>query len=144
MDVLKMSFEKITYRDGGRSAFPTLNRPNNGNMFTENRYSKIRAGINADRRETRKLRVAITGTGVWFLCVGGCARRDPVRRCSADAANMREHRSTENTGERVRQWFRSGLLRRLQMLCDITGGEARKLAVALSEGRAPDLTQLGR
>ena len=144
MDVLNMSLEEITYRDGGRSAFQTLNRPDKGNMFTGNRYLEIRDGINADRRETHKLGVAITGTGVWFLCIGGCGRLDPVRRCSADAAKIREHRSTENTGERVRQGFRCGQLRRLRMSCDITGDEAGKLAVASSEERAPDLTQLGR
>lgn len=139
-----MSFDEITYRDGGHSRFLTLNRPNKGNMFTEDRYPEIQDGINTDRRETRKLRVAITGTDVWFLGIGGCGKPDPVRGCFADAANVREHRSTENTGERVRQWFRSGRLRRLQMLCDITGDEAMKLAVALGERRAPDLTQLGR
>lgn len=91
-----MSFEKITYPDGGHSGFLTLNRPNEGNM------------------------------------------------CSTDAGSRRKHRSTENTGERVHQWFPSERLRRLQMSCDIAGDEARKLAVALSERRAPDLTQLGR
>ena len=66
-----MSFETILYQEDGPIGTITLNRPDDGNMFTETMCHEVRDCINAIRRETRTRVVVITGAGDKFFCIGG-------------------------------------------------------------------------
>jgi naphthoate synthase len=48
-----------------------LNRPDDGNMFTETMCHEIRDCIEGVRRETRTRVVVLTGAGEKFFCIGG-------------------------------------------------------------------------
>lgn len=64
-------FEEITYREDGPIGIITLNRPDDGNMFTPKMCIEIRDCINEIRRETRTRVVVLTGAGDKFFCIGG-------------------------------------------------------------------------
>jgi naphthoate synthase len=66
-----MSFETILYEEEGPVGWLTLNRPDDGNMFTETMCHEIRDCINSVRRETRTRVLVITGAGEKFFCIGG-------------------------------------------------------------------------
>ena len=66
-----MQFEEITYSEDGPIGTLTLNRPNDGNMFTPRMCHEIRDCINEIRRETRTRVTVITGAGDKFFCIGG-------------------------------------------------------------------------
>jgi len=66
-----MSFSEILYQEDGPIGTITLNRPDNGNMFTETMCHEIRDCIEAIRRETRTRVVVLTGAGDKFFCIGG-------------------------------------------------------------------------
>lgn len=66
-----MTYEEIQYREDGPVGTLTLNRPEDGNMFTANMCHEIRDCINAVRRETRTRVLVITGAGEKFFCIGG-------------------------------------------------------------------------
>lgn len=66
-----MSYETILYEEDGPIGTVTLNRPHDGNMFTETMCHEVRDCINAIRRETRTRVVVITGAGDKFFCIGG-------------------------------------------------------------------------
>jgi naphthoate synthase len=66
-----MQFEEIIYREDGPIGTITLNRPHDGNMFTEHMCHEIRDCINEIRRETRTRVLVITGAGDKFFCTGG-------------------------------------------------------------------------
>lgn len=66
-----MAFKEILYREDGPIGTITLNRPENGNMFTETMCHEIRDCIEAIRRETRTRVVVLTGAGDRFFCIGG-------------------------------------------------------------------------
>jgi len=66
-----MSFTQILYEEDGPIGTITLNRPDNGNMFTETMCHEIRDCIEAIRRETRTRVVVLTGAGDKFFCIGG-------------------------------------------------------------------------
>jgi naphthoate synthase len=66
-----MSFETIIYEEDGPIGTITLNRPDDGNMFTVTTCHEIRDCINAIRRETRTRVIVITGAGDKFFCIGG-------------------------------------------------------------------------
>src|SRR6186997_1359734 len=66
-----MQFEEITYAEDGPIGTITLNRPQDGNMFTPKMCIEIRDCINAIRRETRTRVLVITGAGDRFFCIGG-------------------------------------------------------------------------
>jgi naphthoate synthase len=67
----EMTFTQITYSEDGPVGTITLNRPDNGNMFTETMCHEIRDCIEAIRRETRTRVVVLTGAGDKFFCIGG-------------------------------------------------------------------------
>ena len=61
----------------------TLNRPDDGNMFTPTMCHEIRDCINLVRRETRTRVLAITGAGHRPFCIGACKegrRSEPAPR----------------------------------------------------------------
>lgn len=66
-----MTFSEILYEEDGPIAKITLNRPDDGNMFTETMCHEIRDCIEAIRRETRTRVVVLTGAGDKFFCIGG-------------------------------------------------------------------------
>jgi naphthoate synthase len=66
-----MEFTEIIYTEDGPIGTITLNRPHDGNMFTETMCHEIRECINAVRRETRTRVLVITGAGDKFFCIGG-------------------------------------------------------------------------
>lgn len=66
-----MSFSEILYREEGPVGIITLNRPHDGNMFTETMCHELRDCIEQVRRETRTRVVILTGAGDKFFCIGG-------------------------------------------------------------------------
>jgi naphthoate synthase len=66
-----MGFETILYAEDGPVGTLTLNRPDDGNMFTETMCHEVRDCINLVRRETRTRILVITGAGDRFFCIGG-------------------------------------------------------------------------
>jgi naphthoate synthase len=66
-----MSYSEILFEEDGPIARITLNRPDDGNMFTETMCHEIRECIENIRRETRTRVVVLTGAGDKFFCVGG-------------------------------------------------------------------------
>ena len=66
-----MGYETILYSEDGPVGTLTLNRPDDGNMFTETMCHEVRDCINAMRRETRTRVLVITGAGDRFFCIGG-------------------------------------------------------------------------
>lgn len=72
-----MKFETLLYEEQGPVGWLTLNRPDDGNMFTETMCHEIRDCINEVRRETRTRVLVITGAGDKFFCIGG--RKDGMQ-----------------------------------------------------------------
>ena len=66
-----MEYNQIKYIENGPVGILTLNRPDDGNMFTEDMCHEIRDCINGIRRETRTRVLVITGEGEKFFCIGG-------------------------------------------------------------------------
>jgi len=66
-----MSYETILFEEEGPIAKITLNRPDDGNMFTHVTCHELRDCINDIRRETRTRVVILTGAGDRFFCIGG-------------------------------------------------------------------------
>ena len=66
-----MTYETILYGEDGPIGCLTLNRPQDGNMFTPPMCHEIRDCINEVRRETRTRVLVITGAGDKFFCIGG-------------------------------------------------------------------------
>jgi naphthoate synthase len=66
-----MGYETILYAEDGPVATLTLNRPDDGNMFTEAMCHEVRDCIDGIRRETRTRVLVITGAGDRFFCIGG-------------------------------------------------------------------------
>ncbi len=65
------AYETILYEEDGPIGWITLNRPEDGNMFTPVTCHEIRDCIEAIRRETRTRVVVLTGAGDKFFCIGG-------------------------------------------------------------------------
>jgi naphthoate synthase len=66
-----MTFTEITYEEQGPIGIITLNRPDDGNMFTPTMCLEVRDCINDIRRETRTRVIVLTGAGEKFFCIGG-------------------------------------------------------------------------
>jgi naphthoate synthase len=66
-----LSYESIRYEEDGPIGTITLNRPDDGNMFTPLMCHEIRDCINDIRRETRTRVIVLTGAGDKFFCIGG-------------------------------------------------------------------------
>jgi naphthoate synthase len=66
-----VGYETILYEEDGPIGWLTLNRPDDGNMFTPQMCEEIRDCINDVRRETRTRVLVITGAGDKFFCIGG-------------------------------------------------------------------------
>lgn len=66
-----MAFNTILYEEDGPIGTITLNRPDDGNMFTVETCHEVRDLINDIRRETRTRVIILTGSGDRFFCIGG-------------------------------------------------------------------------
>ncbi|SUD69764.1 enoyl-CoA hydratase [Pseudomonas putida] len=66
-----MQYETILYKEDGPIGTLTLNRPDDGNMFTKTMCLEIRDCIESIRTETRTRVLVITGAGDRFFCTGG-------------------------------------------------------------------------
>jgi naphthoate synthase len=73
-----LAFETILYEEDGPIGTITLNRPDDGNMFTATMCHEIRDCIEAIRRETRTRVLVVTGAGDRFFCIGG--RKDGMEK----------------------------------------------------------------
>ena len=78
-----MEFETILYEEDGPIATITLNRPEDGNMFTAQMCEEVRDCINTIRRETRTRVMVLTGAGHRFFCLGGRKENLPDTRLYA-------------------------------------------------------------
>src|SRR5450759_5243895 len=67
----RLALETIVYEEDGPIGTLTLNRPDDGNMFTHVMCHEIRDCIESIRRETRTRVLVITGAGYRFFCIGG-------------------------------------------------------------------------
>jgi len=68
---MRTDFATILYSEDGPIGTVTLNRPQDGNMFTPEMCLEVRDCINEIRRETRTRVVVLTGAGDRFFCIGG-------------------------------------------------------------------------
>jgi naphthoate synthase len=66
-----MDYQTILYAEDGPVGTLTLNRPEDGNMFTPIMCQEIRDCINLVRGETRTRVLVLTGAGDRFFCIGG-------------------------------------------------------------------------
>jgi naphthoate synthase len=66
-----LRYETILYEEAGPIGTITLNRPDDGNMFTPVMCREIRDCIEGIRRETRTRVLVLTGAGDRFFCIGG-------------------------------------------------------------------------
>jgi naphthoate synthase len=68
---MPVNYETILYAEDGPVGTITLNRPQDGNMFTPKMCLEVRDCINEIRRETRTRVIVLTGAGERFFCIGG-------------------------------------------------------------------------
>ncbi len=119
-----MPFEEITYVEDGPVGTLTLNRPQDGNMFTERMCHEIRDCINEVRRETRTRVLVITGAGDRFFCLGG--RKDGMEDSTLYAGvlpTLEMYESIDRLQKPVIasvNGFAVGGGNVLQMVCDVT------------------------
>lgn len=66
-----MKYTEIEYAEDGPVGTITMNRPDDGNMFTPTMCHEISDCINEIRRETRTRVIVLTGAGDKFFCIGG-------------------------------------------------------------------------
>ena len=119
-----MAFETILYEEAGPIGTITLNRPDDGNMFTATMCHEIRDCINAIRRETRTRVIVITGAGDRFFCLGG--RKDGMEDTTLYAGTLPAVDMYESI-ERLQKpviasvnGFAVGGGNVLQIVCDLT------------------------
>ena len=119
-----MSYETIRYEEDGPIGTITLNRPDDGNMFTPVMCHEIRDCINDIRRETRTRVIVLTGAGDKFFCIGG--RKEGMEDTTLYAGTLptlEMYESIEKLQKPVIasvNGFAVGGGNVLQMLCDCT------------------------
>jgi naphthoate synthase len=119
-----MQFQEILYEEDGPIGTITLNRPDDGNMFTETMCHELRDCINAIRRETRTRVVVLTGAGDKFFCIGG--RKDGMedsRLYAGVLPTLEMYESIDRLQKPVVasvNGFAVGGGNVLQMVCDVT------------------------
>ena len=119
-----MSFETILYEEDGPIGRLTLNRPDDGNMFTETMCHEIRECIEGVRRETRTRVLVLTGAGEKFFCIGG--RKDGMEETKLYAGvlpTLEMYEAIDRLQKPVIasvNGFAVGGGNVLQMVCDLT------------------------
>jgi naphthoate synthase len=121
-----MSYDTILYREDGPLGWLTLNRPHDGNMFTEIMCHEIRDCIETVRRETRTRVLILTGAGDRFFCIGG--RKDGMEDSNLYAGvlpTLEIYEAIDRLQKPVIaavNGFAVGGGNVLQMVCDISSG----------------------
>lgn len=119
-----MVFKEITYEEDGPIGTITLNRPDDGNMFTETMCHEIRDCIEGIRRETRTRVVVLTGAGDRFFCIGGS--KDGMEKTKLYAGTLPTLEMYEAIDKLQKpviasvNGFAVGGGNVLQMVCDVT------------------------
>lgn len=119
-----MAFKEITYDEDGPIGTITLNRPDDGNMFTETMCHEIRDCIEGIRRETRTRVVVLTGAGDRFFCIGGS--KDGMEKTKLYAGTLPTLEMYEAIDKLQKpviasvNGFAVGGGNVLQMVCDVT------------------------
>jgi len=119
-----MAFKEITYEEDGPIGTITLNRPDDGNMFTETMCHEIRDCIEGIRRETRTRVVVLTGAGDRFFCIGGS--KDGMEKTKLYAGTLPTLEMYEAIDKLQKpvivsvNGFAVGGGNVLQMVCDVT------------------------
>ena len=119
-----MAYETIRYEEDGPIGTITLNRPDDGNMFTPLMCHEIRDCINDIRREARTRVIVLTGAGEKFFCIGG--RKEGMEDTTLYAGTLptlEMYESIEKLQKPVIasvNGFAVGGGNVLQMLCDCT------------------------
>ena len=99
-----MPYETILYEEDGPVGTLTLNRPDDGNMFTPLMCHEVRDCINAIRRETRTRVLVLTGAGDKFFCIGVNVKLGNMPTARRDQHVMHELHSLQ-TGSFRRGFF---------------------------------------
>ena len=119
-----MSYQTILYEEDGPIGTITLNRPEDGNMFTIQTCHEVRDCINEIRRETRTRVIVLTGAGEKFFCIGG--RKDgaePTRLYPGMLPTLEMYEAIAKLQKPViasGNGFAVGGGNVLQMVCDLT------------------------
>ena len=116
-----MTYETILYEETGPVGTITLNRPDDGNMFTTQMCHEIRDCINEIRRETRTRVVILTGAGDKFFCIGG--RKDGLPETNLYAGVLPTLEAIERLQKPVIasvNGYAVGGGNVLQVVCDLT------------------------
>ena len=119
-----MSYQTILYEEDGPVGTVTLNRPDDGNMFTIQTCHEVRDCINEIRRETRTRAIVLTGAGDRFFCIGG--RKDgaePTRLYAGMLPTLEMYEAIDKLQKPVIasvNGFAVGGGNVLQMVCDLT------------------------
>ncbi len=119
-----MSYETILYEEAGPLGTITLNRPDDGNMFTAAMCLEIRDCIERIRQETRTRVLILTGAGDRFFCIGGRKEGLPDTRLYAGVLPTLEmYEAIDRLQKPVIakvNGFAVGGGNVLQMVCDMT------------------------
>jgi naphthoate synthase len=119
-----MAYSQILYVEDGPIGWITMNRPDDGNMFTETMCSEIRDCIESIRRETRTRVVVLTGAGDKFFCIGG--QKDGMEKTKLYAGTLPTLEMYEAIDKLQKpviasvNGFAVGGGNVLQMVCDVT------------------------
>lgn len=119
-----MSYRTILYEEDGPVGTITLNRPDDGNMFTIETCHEVRGCIDGIRRETRTRVIVLTGAGDRFFCIGG--RKDgaePTRLYAGMLPTLEMYEAIDKLQKPVIasvNGFAVGGGNVLQMVCDLS------------------------
>jgi naphthoate synthase len=119
-----VGYETIRYETDGPIGTITLDRPDDGNMFTHVMCHEVRDCINDIRRETETRVIVLTGAGDKFFCIGG--RKDGMEDTTLYAGTLptlEMYEAIEKLQKPVIasvNGFAVGGGNVLQMLCDCT------------------------
>ena len=134
-----MSYRTILYEEDGPVGTVTLNRPDDGNMFTIETCHEVRDCIEGIRRETPDARDRADRRGGQVLLYrrtqGRGGAHPPLCRHAADARDVRGDRQAPEAGDRERQRVRG---RRRQRAPDGLRPHHRQGERGLPPGRPDD------